>query len=138
MTPDGIKTYEQFWPYYLQEHSHPMTRKLHVIGTTLGILVAIVLVGDARHRLLVRLVLALLHREEPASDVPISVVVVHLRLPHGVLVLSRPAQAIDSVYSVKTRAKGTGFPFFLPHSSIRRSSLYFAVRSERDKDPVLI
>ena len=33
-----IETYEQFWPYYVSEHSHPVCRALHFIGTTLAIL----------------------------------------------------------------------------------------------------
>ena len=29
--------YAEFWDFYVYEHSHPMTRLLHFIGTTLGI-----------------------------------------------------------------------------------------------------
>lgn len=39
-----IKTYRDYWPEYLREHSHPMTRASHYIHTGLGgsfILVAI-------------------------------------------------------------------------------------------------
>ncbi len=32
-----IKTYSEFWPFYLKEHSHPLNRLLHFIGTSLGI-----------------------------------------------------------------------------------------------------
>jgi hypothetical protein len=31
-------TYEEFWPYYVSQHLHPMTRAMHVLGTTLAIL----------------------------------------------------------------------------------------------------
>ena len=30
---DRIKSFEEFWPYYLKEHSKPATRKIHVAGT---------------------------------------------------------------------------------------------------------
>ena len=30
-------TYEEFWPYYVSQHLHPMTRAMHVLGTTLAI-----------------------------------------------------------------------------------------------------
>jgi hypothetical protein len=29
-------TYEEFWPYYVSQHLHPMTRAMHVLGTTLA------------------------------------------------------------------------------------------------------
>lgn len=32
-----IRTYAEFWPFYVREHSKPLTRLLHFIGTSLGI-----------------------------------------------------------------------------------------------------
>lgn len=32
-----IANYEEFWDFYVREHSKPMTRVLHFIGTSLGL-----------------------------------------------------------------------------------------------------
>src|SRR5688572_19551421 len=34
---ERIKTYEEFWPFYLQEHSKLNTKRFHVYGTLAGI-----------------------------------------------------------------------------------------------------
>ncbi len=36
MTTDP-KTYAEFWDFYVYEHSKPLTRLLHLVGTTLGL-----------------------------------------------------------------------------------------------------
>ena len=43
-----LQTYEEFWPYYVSEHSKPATRALHVLGTALVLaaLLATVLVSS--------------------------------------------------------------------------------------------
>ena len=32
-----IRTFAEFWPYYLAEHSKPATRALHIAGSTCGL-----------------------------------------------------------------------------------------------------
>ena len=38
MTPTRIKTYREFWPYYLREHAKAQTRAWHYFGTSLVLL----------------------------------------------------------------------------------------------------
>ena len=42
-----FETFEEFWPYYVREHSHPMCRAFHFVGSTLvlGVLVASIWFG---------------------------------------------------------------------------------------------
>ncbi|MBL27302.1 MAG: hypothetical protein CMM50_07115 [Rhodospirillaceae bacterium] len=35
--PQEPTTYRTFWPYYLNEHRKPATRRLHFLGTGLGL-----------------------------------------------------------------------------------------------------
>lgn len=35
MKHEHIKTYEDFWPYYVSEHQDPTCRRLHFVGTSL-------------------------------------------------------------------------------------------------------
>lgn len=45
--PPGIKTFAEFWPYYVREHRNPINRRLHVLGSfgVIGILVSAALSG---------------------------------------------------------------------------------------------
>ncbi|MFO0661345.1 MAG: DUF962 domain-containing protein [Polyangiaceae bacterium] len=31
---DEYRTFEEFWPFYVREHSHPVNRALHFVGTS--------------------------------------------------------------------------------------------------------
>jgi hypothetical protein len=35
-----IQSFEEFWPYYVREHSKKSTRRLHFVGTTLAMMCA--------------------------------------------------------------------------------------------------
>ncbi|MEZ5307771.1 MAG: DUF962 domain-containing protein [Pyrinomonadaceae bacterium] len=39
-----ISNYEEFWDFYLLEHSKPMTRYLHFVGTMLGMVLLVIFV----------------------------------------------------------------------------------------------
>ena len=43
-----IKTYAEFWDFYVSEHSKPMTRILHFAGTTLGIALLVFFIATGR------------------------------------------------------------------------------------------
>ena len=47
MTEQAFKSFAEFWPYYLNEHSQPATRVLHCAGTliAIGFLVLLIAVG---------------------------------------------------------------------------------------------
>ena len=39
-----IENYREFWDFYVAEHQQPVTRYLHFVGTTLGIVLLVLLV----------------------------------------------------------------------------------------------
>ncbi len=45
---DHIKSFKEFWPYYLNEHAKPLTRAIHLAGTgaSIALLGAAVVIGQ--------------------------------------------------------------------------------------------
>lgn len=43
-----MKSFAEFWPYYLREHSKPQTRALHYVGTSLVVAIALFAVATGR------------------------------------------------------------------------------------------
>ena len=43
METDGFDSFNEFWPFYLSEHRNPVARLLHVIGTEIAMVFAVML-----------------------------------------------------------------------------------------------
>jgi len=52
MSQPRFQSFEEFWPYYLAEHSRPETRAIHAIGTTAGVACAAALIAKRKWKLL--------------------------------------------------------------------------------------
>ena len=52
------RSFAEFWPYYLREHSQPRTRALHYAGTTVVILLATWAAVSGQWRLLLAIPIA--------------------------------------------------------------------------------
>ena len=51
MMEERYKSFAEFWPFYVAEHSRPGTRLLHLLGTTAGVGLLLYLVAIGRWRL---------------------------------------------------------------------------------------
>jgi len=49
------KSFKEFYPFYLSEHQNPVCRLLHVVGTSLVVLVLLLIVVKSNYRLLLAL-----------------------------------------------------------------------------------
>ncbi|MFN3943625.1 MAG: Mpo1-like protein [Allosphingosinicella sp.] len=52
------RTFQEFWPFYLREHSRPKTRAFHYAGTTLVVLIAVAAVATGNWWLLLAMPVA--------------------------------------------------------------------------------
>src|SRR5215210_8847721 len=50
MSGREMKTFEEFWPFYVREHSRPGTRALHLAGTLAGTALLVGLAATGRWR----------------------------------------------------------------------------------------
>ncbi|HEU4767773.1 MAG TPA: DUF962 domain-containing protein, partial [Pyrinomonadaceae bacterium] len=48
MSDRRYKTYSEFWPFYLAEHSKPATRWLHLLGTAAGLATVVYFIASGR------------------------------------------------------------------------------------------
>ncbi len=53
MSTPEIRSYQEFWPYYVRAHGKPLTRRLHAAGTSAAVacLAAFAATGKARYLL---------------------------------------------------------------------------------------
>jgi hypothetical protein len=48
-----VRTFADFWPFYLREHAKPATRWMHFVGTTLGLVLFVAFLATREWRYLV-------------------------------------------------------------------------------------
>ena len=52
MSEEKIKSYAEFWDFYVQEHSQPLTRLLHFAGTSLALVLLVWFLKNGTYRYL--------------------------------------------------------------------------------------
>ncbi len=52
MSEPQIKTYKEFWPFYMSQHSDPMNRKMHYVGTIITFVFLFLAISQAEPLLL--------------------------------------------------------------------------------------
>ena len=102
--PKKYASMAEFYPFYLSEHSNRTSRRLHFVGTSLGLLwiaTAIAtlnawfLLGGPGFGLCLCLGRAFLFREEPPGHVQLSVLQLRRRLGHVVRDPARQDQVLS-------------------------------------------
>lgn len=48
MSEETFHSFADFWPHYVNEHSKPPTRLLHLLGTTVGIALLVYFIASGR------------------------------------------------------------------------------------------
>lgn len=48
MSEEKIKTYAEFWDFYVSEHSNPLNRLLHFVGTSLAIVLLVWFIASGK------------------------------------------------------------------------------------------
>jgi hypothetical protein len=56
--PEHIRSYAEFWPYYLQQHSKRATRTWHILGTALAIALLAAALATLDDRLILAAIVA--------------------------------------------------------------------------------
>ena len=45
---DKIKNFQEFWPFYLHEHSRASTKMVHFVGTSIGLILMVYMIVSSQ------------------------------------------------------------------------------------------